>query len=94
MESGDKIAAIKGLAASREKYWEERSADEKIEVLKNCVMQLQGSLDAYERTVSTLSNHCHGADGRILIDYNRNSGCERAGWSYDFKRLLTEKERG
>ena len=83
------------LGPSREKYWEERNADEKLDVVKDVILQLQKALESNQRSVNRLECHCHGTDGRMLLDYNRNSiGSEASGWGYGFKRLLNKRERG
>lgn len=87
----DDVAALKAsIGASREKYWDERTPEEKLEVAKDCIQQLMRSVDSLRRQLSNYESHCHAVDGRILIDSGRQSmRSEDSGWGYGFKRLLT-----
>ncbi len=51
--------------AQREKYWNERDTEEKLDALRNQVQQLTYQLDRVCAIAETLLHHSH-ADGKIV----------------------------
>jgi len=57
--------------ARRDKYWNERNADEKISALKDEVMQLRHQLSSASTILESLLVHSH-ADGTVVVPIDRN----------------------
>lgn len=62
--------------AMRDKYWNERNADEKISVLRDEVMQLRYQLSSALTILESLLVHSH-ADGTVVVPIDRNGGNPR-----------------
>jgi hypothetical protein len=79
---------------SREKYWQEMTPEEKLEVAKDCILSLKREILSIKKTIGSYEQHSHGSDGRLLIEYrSRYMKPEQYRESYCFERLLTEKQR-
>lgn len=59
--------ANKATLANREKYWEERTPEEKIEVLRNELAVACRFIQTQQQTIAKLTNHQHAADGCIVV---------------------------
>lgn len=83
---------------AREKYWEERTEAEKIEVLREYVSHLEHAIQSISANTLNLLQHQHGEDGRLLAPL-REVGSNQAtiggaGMSYGLsQRLKTKRER-
>lgn len=65
------MAIENGLHCVREKYWHEKSADEKIEAVGRAVEELSQLVKRTVEITDELSRHSHAIDGRIVVEFNR-----------------------
>ena len=74
METQNAAGSLSGALAAnypqRERYFDERSPTEQIEVLLQTVVQQSAQIDRLQAAVHKLSRHAHGSDGRMLIEYD------------------------
>jgi len=61
--------------AQREKYWNERNTEEKLDALRDQVQQLTYQLDRVCAIAETLLHHSH-ADGKIVAPIDRRERTE------------------
>jgi hypothetical protein len=59
----------------REKYWNERDTEEKLDALRDQVLQLTYKLGQVSGVVETLLHHTH-ADGKIVTPIDRRERSE------------------
>ena len=89
------LGAISEMSAQREKYWEEKDADQKIDVLRDEVARLCLVVAQQAEIIVKLNAHQHGADGRLMIPLV--DGVNRIGlFAHDNgipHRLRTKHER-
>ena len=84
------------LTASREKYWEEKSLEQKVDALRDMLMRLNADNKEFAESISGLLNHSHGASGEALVPLTQNIGVNRAISSGAYDRshsIMTERER-
>lgn len=74
--------------AFREKYWDEKTDQEKIESLADCVRSLADSHYRLLCKMEEIERHSHDGLGRVTVplDVNRNSGVY-----HQWARQLREK---
>lgn len=63
----DMIAGNMKDVPMREKTWDERSSDERLELLRREVRSLTAIVDQLLRTTQVLESHQHAASGEILV---------------------------
>ena len=66
----------KEIIVVREKYWDEKTTEEKLEVLKDSLAMLGVDVGALEMGVGILGEHEHNSRGEIVVkvDTNKNRG--------------------
>ena len=83
--------------AAREKYWEEATADDKIERLRDEVARLCAVVTLQAELLARIGGHSHGADGKLLVPLMEQSNLNRVGlFAHDNgtpHRLRKERER-
>ena len=57
----------KAVMVSREKYWEEKTADQKIEVLRDELARACRFISTQQETIYKLLAHQHGQHGHLLM---------------------------
>jgi len=67
--AGEKLAE-----ASREKYWEETTVEDKAERLRDEVARLCAVVTQLSEMVVKLGGHIHGADGKIAVPFVETLG--------------------
>lgn len=59
-------AGLSGGGAMREKYWHERDRDEKLEALRDNLVQLFAAIQGCQETAQALLQHQHSASGQLM----------------------------
>lgn len=65
---------------SREKYWKEKTADEKIETLREEVKILGRTVSELFAIVEQLKKHGHMSNGQLSVPLSNDSGEPTAGY--------------
>lgn len=90
------------LKASREQFWEERSTDAKVEVLRTELARACRTIERQEAQIGALLQHYHGDRGNLLVPLGlhgaANQASEALGGAFTIDRgipfsLRTERER-
>lgn len=70
---------------SREKYWGERSADEKVEALANCLRRLADSHYRLLCKMERMESHSHDGAGRVTVPIARDEGLGFHNWAHELR---------
>ena len=55
------------MLASREKYWKELKADEKVERMRTVVKRLEERIENLKQSEALLMRHSHTEDGSVVV---------------------------
>ena len=84
----------RAIMASREKYWDELTDAERIQRLRDVVVNLSQENARMSRALVRLHVHRHGESGELLAPLYREDVNEPIGYAYDRTHgLKTQRER-
>ena len=63
----DQCEATSPMMRSREKYWEEKGIEDRVESCGNNIEQLHRRINELERHLMLLSKHSHSPNGEMLV---------------------------
>jgi hypothetical protein len=88
MQAGAGLNAI-----SREKFWNERDKDERLEALRHEVIGLHHQVQIQRRQIEALLNHGHAVDGRVMQAIDCRNEQHPALWIPTSLRREDEEKR-
>ena len=85
-EDKEKLGTMGTMGTNREKYWEEKSVEEKLDKLANAVEHLSRCNNELDAMLVLLKVHTHQANGEIVVPLRLKEGYAMTAGRYFLNR--------